>query len=80
MEQNTGDFSINSQREIRTNQWERCILREREYIWWDEDTRRSITPIEEAFKAYQKDKSEEQHCAYKEANKAAKRAVAMAKE
>ena len=29
---------------------------------------------------FQKDKSEEQHCAYKEANKAAKRAVAMAKE
>ena len=32
------------------------------------------------FIAYQKDKREEQHCVYKEANKAAKRAVAMAKE
>ncbi len=30
--------------------------------------------------SYQKDKTEEQHCTYKEANKAAKRAVAMAKE
>ena len=47
---------------------------------WNEDTRRAITAKEEAFKAYQKDKSKEQHCAYKEANKAAKRAVAMAKE
>ena len=37
-------------------------------------------PSKEAFKAYQKDKSEEQHCAYKEANEAAKRAVAMTKE
>ena len=35
---------------------------------------------EEAFKTYQKDKSEEQHCEYKDANKAAKRAVAIAKE
>ena len=53
---------------------------EKESLWWNEDTRRAITAREEAFKAYQKDKSEEQHCAYKEANKAAKRAVAMAKE
>ena len=53
---------------------------EKECLWWNEDTRRAITAKEEAFKAYQKDKSEEQHCAYKEANKAPKRAVAMAKE
>ena len=42
--------------------------------------RYTITAKEEAFKAYQKDRSEEQHCAYNEANKAAKRAVAMANE
>ena len=53
---------------------------EKESLWWNEDTRRATKAKEEAFKAYQKDKSEEQHCAYKEANKAAKRAVAMAKE
>ena len=53
--------------------------KEKESLWWNEDTRRAITAIEKAFKAYQKDKSEEQHCAYKEANKTAKRAVAMAK-
>ena len=53
---------------------------EKESLWWNEDTRRAITAKEEAFKAYQKDKSEEQHCAYKDANKAVKRAVAMAKE
>ena len=53
---------------------------EKESLWWNKDTRRAITAKEKAFKAYQKDKSEEQHCAYKEANKAAKRAVAMAKE
>ena len=53
---------------------------EKDSLWWNEDTRRSTTAKEEAFKAYQKDKSEEQHRAYKEANKAAKRAVAMAKE
>ena len=53
---------------------------EKESLWWNEDTRRAITAKEEVLKAYQKDKSEEQHCAYKEANKAAKRAVAMAKE
>ena len=53
---------------------------EKEGLWWNEDTRRATTAKEEAFKAYQKDKSEEQHCAYKEANKATKRAVAMAKE
>ena len=35
---------------------------------------------EEAFKPYQNDKSEGQHCAYTEANKAAKKAVEMAKE
>ena len=35
---------------------------------------------EEAFKPYQKYKSEEQHCAYKDASKAAKRAVSMTKE
>ena len=49
-------------------------------LWWNEDTRSATTAKEEAFKAYYKDKSEEQHCAYKEDNKAAKRAVAMAKE
>ena len=53
---------------------------EKESLWWIEDTRRATKANEEAFKAYQKGKSEEQHCAYKEANKAAKRAVAMAKE
>ena len=53
---------------------------ERGSLWWNEDTRCAITAKEKAFKAYQKDESEEQHCAYKEANKAAKRAVAMAKE
>ena len=53
---------------------------EKESLWWNDDTRRATKAKEEAFKAYQKDKSEEQHCAYKEANKAAKRAVAMAKE
>ncbi len=53
---------------------------EKESLWWNEDTRRATTDKEEAFKAYQKYMSEEQHCAYKEANKAAKRAVAMAKE
>ncbi len=53
---------------------------EKESLWWNEDTRRAITAKEEAFKAYQKEKSEEQHCAYKEANKAVKRAVAMIKE
>ena len=53
---------------------------EKESLWWNEDTRRATTAKEEAFKAYQKYMSEEQHCAYKEANKAAKRAVAMAKE
>ena len=53
---------------------------EKESLWWNEDTRSAITAKEKAFKAYQKDKSEEQHCAYKEANKATKRAVAMAKE
>ena len=52
----------------------------KESLWWNEDTRRAITAKEEAFKAYQKDKSEEQHCAYKEANKVAKRSVSMAKE
>ena len=55
------------------------IMRKR-VLWWNEDTRHAITAREEAFKAYQKDKSEEQHCAYKEANKVAKRAIAMAKE
>ena len=49
---------------------------EKESIWWNEDTRSTIKSKEEASKAYQKDKSEEQHSAYKEANK---RAVAMAK-
>ena len=39
-----------------------------------------ITAKEDAFKAYQKYKSEEQRCPYKEANKAAKRAESMAKE
>ena len=53
---------------------------EKESLWWNDDTRRATKAKEEAFKAYQKDKSEEQHCAYKEANKAAKRAVAIAKE
>ena len=53
---------------------------EKESLWGKEDTRRVIKAKEGAFKAYQKDKSEEQHCAYKEANKAAKRVVAMAKE
>ena len=53
---------------------------EKESLSWNEDTRRAITAKEEAFKAYQKDKSEEHHCAYKEVNKAAKRAVAMTKE
>ena len=53
---------------------------EKESLWWNEDTPRATTAKEKAFKAYQKDKSEEQHCAYKEANKTAKRAVAMAKE
>ena len=52
---------------------------EKESLWWNGDTRHAITAKEEAFKAYQKDKSEKQHCAYKEPNKAAKRAVAMAK-
>ena len=79
MEQNKGDFNINSQREVRTNKWERSIY-EKKSLWWNEDTRRAITAKEMAFKAYQKDKSEEQHCAYKDANKAVKRAVAMAKE
>ena len=36
---------------------------EKESLWWNEDTRRAITAKEEAFKVYQKDKSEEQHCA-----------------
>ena len=53
---------------------------EKESLWWNDDTRRATKAKEEAFKAYQKDKSEEQHCAYKEANKAAKGAVAIAKE
>ena len=53
---------------------------EKESLWWNEDTRRAITAKEKEFKAYQKDKSEEQHCAYKEAKKAAKTAVAMVKE
>ena len=34
---------------------------EKESLWLNEDTRRAITAKEEAFKAYQKDKSEEQH-------------------
>ena len=50
----------------------KAAYNEKESLWWNDDTRR-------ATKAYQKDKSEEQHCAYKEANEAAKRAVAMAK-
>ena len=62
-----------------TNKWERAY-NEKESLWRNEDTRRAITAKDDAFKACQKDKSEEQHCAYKEANKAAKRAVAMAKE
>ena len=53
---------------------------EKESLWGNDDTRRTAKAKEEAFKAYQKDKSEEQHCAYKEANNAAKRAVAIAKE
>ena len=53
---------------------------EKESLWWNEDTRRAIKAKEGAFKAYQKDKCEKQHCANKEANKAAKRAVAMDKE
>ena len=52
----------------------------KESLWWNADTRGAITAKEEAFKEYHKYKSEEQHCAYKEANKAANRAVAMAKE
>ena len=53
---------------------------EKESLWGNDDTRRATKAKEEAFKAYQNDKSEEQHCAYKEANKAAKRTVAIAKE
>ena len=44
------------------------------------ERRRAITAKEEASNAYRNDTSEEQHCAYTEANKAAKRAVAMANE
>ena len=55
---------------------------EKESLWSNEYTQRATTAKEEAFRAYQTDKSEEQHCAYKKkANKNdAKRAVAMAKE
>ena len=53
---------------------------QKESLWLNVETRRAIKAKEETFKAYQKYKSEEQHCAYKEANKAAKRTVAMAKE
>ena len=42
---------------------------EKESLWWNEDNRRATKAKQEAFKAYQKDKSEEQRCAYKEANK-----------
>ena len=45
----------------------------------EKGTRLAIIPKEEAFKAYHKDKSEE-HCTYKDTNKASKRAVSMAKE
>ena len=80
MEQNKGDFNINSQREELGQTSGKGAYNEKESLWWNEDTRRATTLEEEAFKAYQNDKSEEQHCAYKEANKAVKRAVAMAKE
>ncbi len=36
---------------------------EKESLWWNKDTRRATTAKEKAFKAYQKDTSEEQHCA-----------------
>ena len=74
MEQNTGYLSIYSQTSGKG------AYNEKESLWWNEDTRRAITDKEEAFKAYQEEKREEQHCAYKEANQVAKRAVAMAKE
>ena len=57
------------------------MYNEKESLWGNKDTRRAITAKEEAFKAYQKDKSEEQYnCACKEANKDAKRPLAMANE
>ena len=53
---------MNSQREIRTNNWERSITKKRVYGGTKKDTRCATTAKEEAFKAYQKDKIEEHHC------------------